>query len=239
LEKGVISVLSLTYIGHSAFHLNDGTHSVLVDPFITGNPAAKHAAGDFTPQTILLTHAHNDHMGDTIGIATRSGSHVIALFEIANWLNSSGVEHTTGGNHGGTIVFEGGTVKFVPAWHTSSYSDAHGVHAMTPPAGLVVRFGGRTLYFAGDTCLFSDMKLIGEEGLDVAIIPIGDAFTMGPADAVRAVEFLAPKVVIPCHFNTFPPIAQDAAAFKRDVEERTGARCTPLEPGESIDLSGV
>ncbi len=230
-------MLSLTYIGHSAFHLNDGTNSVLIDPFITGNPAATMHATDFTPGTILLTHAHNDHLGDTVAIAKRAGSHVIALFEIANWLHASGVVQTTGGNMGGTIGFDGGTVKFTPAWHTSSYQDEHGIHAITPPAGLVVRFGGKTLYFAGDTCLFSDMKLIGEEGLDIAVIPIGDAFTMGPADAQRAVGFLSPKVVIPCHFDTFPPIQQDAGLFKRETEERTGVRVEVMKPGTTIDLS--
>jgi L-ascorbate metabolism protein UlaG (beta-lactamase superfamily) len=232
-------VLSLTYIGHSAFGLNDGTNTVMVDPFITGNPVATLDADAFSPNTILLTHAHNDHMGDTVPIAKRAGSHVIALFEIANWVGRQGVEQTTGGNMGGTIAFAGGTVKFTPAWHTSSYEDENGVHAITPPAGLVVRFGGKTIYFAGDTCLFSDMTLIGEEGLDVAVIPIGDAFTMGPTDAQRAVQFLGPTVVIPCHFNTFPPIAQDAGLFKREVEERTGVRCEPMEPGQTIDLSDV
>lgn len=238
-SKGFARVLSLTFIGHSAFAMTDGSHSVLVDPFITGNPVATVSADDFSPSTILLTHAHNDHMGDTVPIATRANSHVIALFEIANWLASKGVEKTSGGNMGGTIPFDGGTVKFTPAWHTSSYQDEQGIHAITPPAGLVVRFGGKTIYFAGDTCLFSDMKLIGDEGLDVAVIPIGDAFTMGPTDAQRAVEFLRPKVVIPCHFNTFPPIAQDAAHFKREIEERSGVRCEPLQPGETIDLSSV
>lgn len=232
-------MISLTYIGHSAFHLSDGSNSVLVDPFITGNPVATVQAADFSPNTILLTHAHNDHVGDTVPIAKRAGSHVIALFEIASWLHASGVEKTTGGNMGGTIGFDGGTVKFTPAWHTSSYQDEHGIHAITPPAGLVVRFGGKTIYFAGDTCLFSDMTLIGEEGLDVAVIPIGDAFTMGPTDAQRAVAFLNPKIVIPCHFNTFPLITQDATLFKRETEERTGARVEPLRPGEMIDLSEV
>jgi L-ascorbate metabolism protein UlaG (beta-lactamase superfamily) len=164
---------------------------------------------------------------------------VVALFEIANWLARKGVRKTTGGNMGGTIAFDGGTVKFTPAWHTSSFEDEDGVHGITPPAGLVVRFGGKTIYFAGDTCLFSDMRLIGEEGLDVAVIPIGDAFTMGPRDAQRAVEFLCPKVVIPCHFDTFDPIVQDAALFKREVEERTGVRCEPMKPGETIDLTDV
>lgn len=232
-------MLSLTYIGHSAFHLTDGDHSVLVDPFITGNPTATVEASDFSPDTILLTHAHNDHVGDTVAIAKRAASHVVALFEIANWLGTRGVEKTTGGNMGGTIRFDGGTVKFTPAWHTSSYQDEDGVHAITPPAGLVVRFGGKTIYFAGDTCLFSDMKLIGEEGLDVAVIPIGDAFTMGPIDAQRAVEFLNPKIVIPCHYNTFPPIRQDACLFERETEERTGARVEVLQPGTTLDLCEI
>jgi len=229
-------VVKLTYIAHSAFHLHDGKHSVLIDPFITGNPAATVTAEDFSPQTILLTHAHNDHVGDTVTIAKRTGAQVIATAELANWLSTQGASNTVGGNHGGTIAFEGGTSKFVPAWHTSAYTDGDTIVAPGVPAGLVVRFGGRTLYFAGDTCLFSDMKLIGEEGLDLAAIPIGDHFTMGPADAVRAVTFLEPKLVIPCHFNTFPPIHQDAAAFKHHVETRTNARCHPLKPGESLDL---
>lgn len=229
-------MVKLTYIAHSAFHLHDGKHSVLIDPFITGNPAATVTAEDFSPQTILLTHAHNDHVGDTVTIAKRTGAQVIATAELANWLSTQGASNTVGGNHGGTIAFEGGTSKFVPAWHTSAYTDGDTIVAPGVPAGLVVRFGGRTLYFAGDTCLFSDMKLIGEEGLDLAAIPIGDHFTMGPADAVRAVTFLEPKLVIPCHFNTFPPIHQDAAAFKQHVETRTNARCHPLKPGESLDL---
>jgi L-ascorbate metabolism protein UlaG (beta-lactamase superfamily) len=239
MEKGRSPVLSMTYIGHSAFALNDGTHSVLVDPFISGNPSATVSPDDFSPSTILLTHAHNDHVGDTVPIAKRAGSHVIALFEIANWVGSKGVERTTGGNMGGTIAFGGGTVKFTPAWHTSSYEDEHGIHAVSPPAGLVVRFGGKTIYFSGDTCLFGDMALIGEESLDVAVLPIGDAFTMGPTDAQRAVELLRPRIVIPCHYDTFGPIAQDVGRFKREVEERTGVRCEPMKPGESIDLTAV
>jgi L-ascorbate metabolism protein UlaG (beta-lactamase superfamily) len=229
-------LVTLTYIAHSAFHLDDGTHTVLVDPFISGNPAATMTAEDFSPQTILLTHAHNDHVGDTVAIAKRTDAKVIATHELSIWLTQQGVEEVDGGNHGGTVRFEGGSVKFVPAWHTSSYRDGDNLVAPGVPAGLIVRFGGKTIYFAGDTCLFSDMKLIGEEGLDVAIIPIGDHFTMGPEDAVRSVTFLEPKLVIPCHFNTFPQIQQDAMAFKEQVESRTTAQCKPLEPGDSIDL---
>jgi L-ascorbate metabolism protein UlaG (beta-lactamase superfamily) len=225
---------TIKYLGHSAFLVESGEKSVLVDPFLTGNPNAAVSAAEVNPTTILLTHAHGDHVGDTVEIAKRTNAPVIATFEIATWLGQQGIENAIGGNHGGTIAFDGGTTKFVPAWHTSSYGDtflAPGV-----PAGHVVRFGGKTIYFAGDTCLFSDMKLIGEEGLDLAVIPIGDHFTMGPADAVRAVTFLEPKLVIPCHYNTFPAIQQDAQAFKQQVDSQTGATCIPLTPGEVHDL---
>jgi L-ascorbate metabolism protein UlaG (beta-lactamase superfamily) len=227
----------LTYIGHSAFHLEDGQHSVLIDPFITDNPSATISAETFSPDAILLTHAHGDHVGDTLPIAKRSGALVIATFELASWLEEHGAPNVNGGNHGGTIAFPGGTVKFFPAWHTSTYSYEGAMVAPGVPAGLVVRFGGKTIYFAGDTCLFSDMKLVGEEGLDVAVIPIGDHFTMGPADALRAVTFLNPAVVVPCHYDTFPPIRQDVADFKARVEARTTAKCAALKPGETLDLS--
>jgi len=226
--------MRLTYIAHAAFYLEDGEHGVLIDPFISGNPLAKHSPDDFEPQAILLTHAHDDHVGDTISIAKRTGATVIATFELGTFLSQQGVPNVIAGNHGGTISFPGGSVKLVPAWHTSSYSDnflAPGV-----PAGLVVRFGGKTIYFAGDTCLFSDMKLIGEEGLDVAVLPIGDFYTMGPADAVKAVSFLEPGLVIPCHYNTFPPIKQDPNRFKEMVEEQTGVKCLVLAPGDSHEM---
>jgi L-ascorbate metabolism protein UlaG (beta-lactamase superfamily) len=228
---------SMMYLGHSAFHLEDDEgRSVLIDPFISDNPSAEAEPDHFSPLTILLTHAHNDHVGDTVEIAQRTGAKVIATHELANWLTRSGVENAVGGNHGGTIAFEGGTAKFVPAWHTSSFDTGDGVVAPGIPAGLVVRFGGKTFYFAGDTCLFSDMKLIGEEGLDFAILPIGDHFTMGPVDAARAVRFLEPSVVIPCHYNTFPPIEQDAEEFKRRVQSETNASCLVLDPGQSTDF---
>ena len=227
---------TLTYLGHSAFLLENDGQSVVIDPFLTGNPTASHQPDQLNPQTILLTHAHNDHVGDTIDIAKRSGAKVIATFELGTWLGEQGVEDAVPANHGGTVAFDGGTVKLTQAWHTSSYEDGNGFVAPGVPAGLVVRFGGKTIYFAGDTCLFGDMRLIGEEGLDVAVLPIGDHFTMGPDDAVRAVEFLNPNTVIPCHYNTFPMIEQDPDAFKRKVEERTAARCEVLAPGASLDL---
>jgi L-ascorbate metabolism protein UlaG (beta-lactamase superfamily) len=223
----------LTYLGHSAFLLEAGGDAVAIDPFLSGNPAASHRSDQIEVQTILLTHAHGDHVGDTVDIAKRTGATVIATFELATYLAKQGIA-TNGGNHGGTIAFRGGTTKFVPAWHTSSYTDeflAPGV-----PAGHVVRFGGKTVYFAGDTCLFGDMALIGEEELDIAVIPIGDHFTMGPADAVKAARLLKAGLIIPCHYDTFPPIKQDGAAFQEAIERQTDSRCLPLKPGESHEL---
>ena len=225
--------MRLTYFGHSAFMLDDGAQSVLVDPFLSGNGLTGQDPSKLSPGTILLTHAHDDHVGDTVAIATRCGAAVVATFELANWAGVQGVADTRPGNHGGTVAFSGGTVKFTPAWHTSSRSDGS---AAGVPAGLVVRFGGKTIYFAGDTALFGDMALIADEGLDVAILPIGDTFTMGPADAARAVRMLRVPVVIPCHYNTFPPITQDPDTFKSMVESDPATRCLVLSPDSSTDL---
>jgi L-ascorbate metabolism protein UlaG (beta-lactamase superfamily) len=226
--------VELLYYGHSAFRLDSGDTAVLIDPFISGNPLATIDASEVDAPTIILTHAHNDHVGDTVEIAKRNGSRVIATAELANWLGSQGVSGAWGGNHGGTVAFDGGTTKFVPAWHTSSYTHNGTVVAPGVPAGHVVRFGGKTVYFAGDTCLFLDMQLIGDEGLDVAVLPIGDNFTMGPQDAVRAAKLLNAKVVVPCHYNTFPPIEQDPARFKAEVEAQTSSRVEILQPGDSL-----
>lgn len=228
--------VTITFYGHNAFRLEADGHTVLVDPFITGNPSATVVAADVDAETILLTHAHNDHVGDTIDIAKRNGATVIATAELASWIGSQGVKDTIGANHGGTVTFPGGSTKFVPAWHTSSYSTPNGNVAPGVPAGHVVRFADKTIYFAGDTCLFLDMQLIGEEVLDVAVIPIGDHFTMGPADASRAAGLLNASTVIPCHYNTFPPIAQDAGSFKSNVEDSTDSTVLILEPGSSFEL---
>jgi L-ascorbate metabolism protein UlaG (beta-lactamase superfamily) len=229
--------MKLTWFGHSAFQLDDGEHTVLLDPFISGNPVSDVDSETLSPETILLTHAHNDHVGDTVAIAKRSGATVIATFELANWVSAQGVENTIGGNHGGTISFPGGTAKFTPAWHTSSYTDADGsVVAPGLPAGFVIRFGGKTIYAAGDTALFLDMQLIGEEHPDVAILPVGDHFTMGPDDALRAVTLLRPGTVVPSHYNTFPAIEQDIEKFKQRVEAETASRVVVMQPGESHEF---
>jgi L-ascorbate metabolism protein UlaG (beta-lactamase superfamily) len=227
----------LTYIGHSAFLLEDGEGNVVaIDPFITDNPAATIKAEDVRPNTILLTHAHNDHVGDAMDLAKAHKATLICTVELGNWMEMQGIEGVIGVNHGGTIAFSGGTAKVFPAWHSSSYWDGEKQVAHGIPAGLVVRFGGRTFYFAGDTALFSDMRLVGDEGIDVAILPIGDHFTMGPADAARAAEFVGAKTVIPCHYNTFPPIRQDPEVFRSHVARRApDATVVVLAPGESFE----
>lgn len=228
----------LTFIGHSAFILDDGAGNALaIDPFISGNPVTELDPKTVKVNTILLTHAHNDHVGDTVDLAKWNDAKVIALVDLAEWLETQGVRDAVGVNHGGTASFPGGTAKFVPAWHSSSYWDGEKRVANGVPAGIVVRFGGATIYFAGDTALFGDMRLVGDEGIDVAVLPIGDHFTMGLADAARAAEFVDAKTVIPCHYNTFPPIRQDPEQFTALVAERAPQSAVViLAPGESHDV---
>jgi L-ascorbate metabolism protein UlaG (beta-lactamase superfamily) len=227
---------TLTYIGHSAFQLSDGAKTILIDPFVTGNPVATISADSLSPDAILITHAHNDHVGDAIEIAKRVDCPVVTTVELSHLISSKGVKQVQGGNFGGTLSFPGGTAKIVPAWHSSTYHDGENAMAQGIPAGLVVRFGSATIYFAGDTCLFGDMALIGDEELDAAVLPIGDFFTMGPADAVKAAKLLRAPVIVPCHYNTFPPIKQDGAAFKAKLESETSAKAAILKPGEQVQI---
>ncbi len=229
-------MIKLDYIGQSAFTLEANGKTVLLDPFVTGNPVATISADSLNPTTILISHAHGDHLGDAVAIAKRTGCVVITLVEIAEYLSEKGVENLQPGNFGGTVAFDGGTAKFVPAWHTSSFTDDGQKVAIGIPAGFIIRFGGKTIYFAGDTALFGDMKLIGEEGIDLAILPIGDNYTMGPADAIRAARLVGATFVLPCHYNTFPLIQQDAAKFKADLEAQTESKGIVLSPGASYDL---
>lgn len=225
--------VTVTYYGHSAFGLSDGESTVLVDPWFTGNPAATISADDVSADTILITHAHDDHVGDALPIAKRTGATVITVNELGVYLSSQGLERVIPGNHGGTAKFKGGTAKFTQAWHSSSLGVGDARVAPGVPAGFVVRFGGLTIYFAGDTALFGDMALIGEEGLDIAVLPIGDLFTMGPSDAIRAAKLLGAPHVIPCHYNTFPPIEQDAEAFASALATNTKSTAVILKPGQS------
>jgi L-ascorbate metabolism protein UlaG (beta-lactamase superfamily) len=222
--------MEIKYLGHSAFELTDGSTTLLVDPFLTGNPKAAVSADDVEPDVVLLTHGHADHIGDTVDIAKRTGATVVAIVELANEIGEQGVE-VIDPNLGGTVTFDWGWVKLVPAWHTA-VSPSGTPHT---PAGLLIMVGGTLVYHLGDTCLFSDLKIAARRGdkVDIALVPIGGHYTMDRYDAVTAVEFVDPGTVIPIHYDTFPPIETDAQAFKSDVESQTSAQCLVLAPGDT------
>jgi L-ascorbate metabolism protein UlaG (beta-lactamase superfamily) len=217
------------WLGHSAFHLSGGGADVLIDPFLTGNPKAAATADELPADVILLTHGHGDHLGDTVDIAKRTGATVVAIVELAAEIGEAGVENVIDPNYGGTVTFDWGWVKLVPAWHTA-VSPSGTPHA---PAGLLIHIGDRLVYHLGDTCLFSDMKLIAQRGdkVDLALVPIGGHYTMDRYDAVSAVSLIEPQQVIPCHYNTFPPIEADAEAFKQDVQNAGFSEVIVVEPG--------
>src|SRR5215212_8441411 len=222
------------WLGHSAFHLSGAGADVLVDPFLTGNPKAAATADEVPADVILLTHGHGDHLGDTVDIAKRTGATVVAIVELANEISEAGVENVMDPNFGGTVQFDWGWVKLVPAWHTA-VSPSGTAHM---PAGLLIHIGDCLIYHMGDTCLFSDIKLIAKRGdkVDVALVPIGGHYTMDRFDAVTAVELIDPAEVIPCHYDTFPPIEADAEAFKSDVQNAGFSQVTVLEPGGTHKL---
>jgi L-ascorbate metabolism protein UlaG (beta-lactamase superfamily) len=225
--------MKLSYLGHSTFLLETGTHRVIIDPFLTGNEQASAAADDIACDFILLSHGHEDHTGDALSIAKRTGATIVANYEIAEYFGAKGAK-THGMNPGGAHTFPFGRVKLTLAHHTSSLNAGMNPTYMGVACGLLVETGGKKLYHAGDTALFLDMQLIGRGGLDVALLPIGDNFTMGPEDAVEALDLLKPKVAVPMHYNTWPPIAQDADAFARAARER-GHEVRPLRPGQSLE----
>lgn len=224
--------LKLRYIGHSAVQLTSDAGELLIDPFVSSNPVADVDVGELRPDYIYVTHAHFDHWGDTEAIAKGSGATVIATAEISAYAAGLGLK-SLGMNIGGSWTFGFGTLKLTPAWHSSSFPDGR-YGGM--PTGAVIGIGGKTVYHAGDTALFSDMSLIGRSDIDVALLPIGDNFTMGPDDAIEAVKLIAPKLVIPIHFGTFGLIEQDGDAFAERVKAETSADAICLVPGQTLDL---
>jgi L-ascorbate metabolism protein UlaG (beta-lactamase superfamily) len=222
----------LTYHGHSCFEVHGGGAKLVIDPFLTGNPRAKVRPDQLRVDYVLVSHAHGDHLGDAIAIARRTGATVIANHEIATYAEAQGA--TAHGLHiGGGHDFDFGRVKLTIAHHGSSFNDgSYGGN----PCGFLLTIEGKRVYHACDTGLFYDMKLIGEEGIDVAMLPIGDNYTMGPADALRAVKLIEPRTVIPIHYGTFPVIDADPRAFADAVHKETKARCVVLEPGGSLTV---
>src|SRR6266567_3102602 len=209
------------WLGHAALLLeSDGTR-VLIDPFLTDNPAAAVKPDEVEADFILVSHGHGDHVGDTIAIAKRTGATVVCNYEIALWLEKQGLKKVHGQQHGGGHAFPFGRVKLTLAFHGSMLPD--GSNGGNPCGFLITLKDGSKIYHAADTGLFGDMRLIGEEGLDLAILPIGDNYTMGPDDAVRAVKMLEPKKVLPIHYNTWEIIAQDAGAWANRIKSETSA----------------
>ncbi len=227
----------IQWLGHSCLLLETSGQKVLIDPFLTGNPKAATTAEEVAADLILISHGHGDHVGDAVAISKRTGAAVLTNYEISNWLQQPprGVTKVHGLQHGGGITLDSGIrVKLTLAFHGSALPD--GSNGGNPCGFLLTCPDGTKVYDAADTGLFGDMALIGEEGIDLAILPIGDYYTMGPDDAVRAVKLLKPRFVLPIHYNTFPPITQDAGAWAARVKSETSAKPVVLQPGESFEI---
>jgi L-ascorbate metabolism protein UlaG (beta-lactamase superfamily) len=221
--------MDIRFLGHAAFALEHDGKTVLIDPFLTGNPKAAASADEVAADAILLTHGHGDHYGDTVAIAKRTGATVVAITEIAGEIGEEGVE-AIDTNLGGTAEFDWGTVRLTPAWHTSTTPKG----TVSTPAGLVIEFGDKRIYHLGDTALFSDLALPKRRGhLDVALMCIGGHYTMDRFDAVTACELVGADQVIPCHYDTFPLVETDVQAFKSDVQNAGFAEVVVLQPGET------
>jgi L-ascorbate metabolism protein UlaG (beta-lactamase superfamily) len=226
--------MQVTYHGHSVVKIETGGKTIIIDPFITGNGLTDLTVEDIKPDVIILTHGHNDHVGDTVQLAKENDSLVIANDELSTYLSWQGLR-VHGMHIGGAYQFEFGKVKLTPAFHgTGLQADGNQIVYCGMPAGILFMAEGKTIYHAGDTALFSDMKLIGERHpIDLAFLPIGDNYTMGPEDAAYAAKLLAAKTIVPIHYNTFPVIKQDPQDFLQMLENQNGKI---LNPGEGIEL---
>lgn len=227
--------VKITWLGHSAF-LFGAEKKLLIDPFISGNPLAPCSPEELNPDIIAVTHGHRDHLGDTIEIGKRTGCRIISVHEVANYIKSKGV-FAEGMGKGGTVNVEGIKLTMTEALHSSSIDASGFSFDGGSPAGFIIRINGHPIYHAGDTGVFGDMQLIGElYEPELALLPIGDRFTMGIKEAIKAVELIQPKIVIPMHYNTFDVIKQDPEEFKRAVEEKVDTKVIIMRPGESIGL---
>ncbi len=226
---------TITWYGHNSWSIETAGATILLDPFLNDSPTSPVKADTVKANYILLSHGHGDHLGDTIAIAKRTGAPVLTNFEVGQWLKKQGLaeDKVIGMNPGGGSAQPFGHVKFTIAHHSSSMPDGSygGV-----PGGFLLKLADAKVYFACDTSLFLDMKMIGSGGLDLAVLPIGDLYTMGPEDSIDAIKLLNPKRVVPCHYNTWPPIKQDAAAWAERVRSHTAADPIVLKPGEHISL---
>jgi L-ascorbate metabolism protein UlaG (beta-lactamase superfamily) len=225
--------VKVTWFGHAATLVETDQVKLLIDPFFSGNPKAAGGVDDLSPDVIAVTHGHGDHVGDTVAIAERTGALCISNHEIVVYLQNQGVANTHPLHIGGGRDFPWGRIKLTIAHHGSMLPDgANGGN----PAGILLSLSGKTIYHAGDTGLFYDMKLIGDAGVDLALLPVGDNFTMGPDDALKAIELIRPKIVIPLHYDTFEVIEQDVRAWAERAEQRFDVRAAVLEPGASVEL---
>lgn len=224
----------ISWFGHNTWLIESGGHRILLDPFFDENPASPVKAHDVSADFILISHGHYDHIADAAVIAKRCHAKVLANYEIATWLaEKQHVKDAVGMNLGGGINLSFGRAKLVPAWHSSQLPDgSYGGN----PGGWVLSLAEGNIYFACDTALFSDMQLIGQLGIELAVLPIGDLYTMGPDDAVAATKLIQPRRVAPCHYNTWPPIAQDASAWAETIRQATFATPNILQPGGKITL---
>jgi L-ascorbate metabolism protein UlaG (beta-lactamase superfamily) len=221
--------MKVTFLGHSCFQLMHGGVTLLTDPFLTGNPTASQAAQDTQADYILVSHAHGDHVGDAVAIAKQNNATVITTVELMEQIFAPAGVNCAAGNIGGTLKFPFGRVSFFQALHSCGLPGGIA-------CGFVLEFDGRTIYFAGDTGLMTDMTLLRPRDIDLALLPIGDVFTMGPDQALEAISMICPEVVIPMHYNTMPPICQDADDFARRVSAQGIARPRILRPGESLEF---
>lgn len=225
--------IKITWLGHACFLVHTTEARLLIDPFITGNPQSPVKAEDVAADYILVSHGHSDHLGDAVDIAKRTGATLISNFEIQTWVSNQGVPNAQPLHIGGGHDFPWGRVKLTIAHHGSALPDgSYGGN----PCGFLLYIQNKKIYHACDTGLFYDMKLIGEEGIDLAILPIGDNFTMGPDDALKAVKLIQPEKVIPIHYDTFDVIKQDPNAWAERVKAETSAQPIVMTPGESIEL---